>query len=75
LYDDTLRWWAHRKFGDDILAAESDPDFQEYWLDRLQGEDKETRLDALKKLGILTVDQDGNWKYSNAFMAWIFEDK
>lgn len=39
------------------------------------GTDKEDRLEALEEMGILSLDQEGHWKYSNAFMAWIFEEK
>lgn len=36
--------------------------------------DREQRLAALEELGILTQDADGNWRYSDAFMAWLFEE-
>jgi hypothetical protein len=29
---------------------------------------------ALEELGILTQDADGNWKYSSAWLAWLFEE-
>ncbi len=54
-------------------AAENDERFQELWEARNSSDDKQKRLEALEELGILSVDQQGNWKYSNAFMAWIFE--
>lgn len=53
--------------------AQQDRILQILW-EKRGDRDREQRLLALEELGILTKDQDGNWRYSNAFLAWLFEE-
>jgi hypothetical protein len=68
-----VRWWAHTHFRDDYQAAASDPRFQELWQLR-SVKDHDTRMKALEDMGVLELDEDGRWKYSNAYMTWLFEE-
>jgi hypothetical protein len=66
-----VRWWAQRNkitYGE----AASSPTFQRLW-ERRRDADRETRLEALREMGVLVREDDGNWRYSDAFMAWLFE--
>lgn len=71
VYNDTVRWWAHKHWNDNFQDAQRDPKLQKLWKQR-NSSDKEERLEALAKLGILEQDEKGNWKYSNSFMTWLF---
>jgi hypothetical protein len=51
----------------------SDRHFRALYQIRVQ-RDKEQRLLALEELGILTRDDEGKWRYSDAFLAWLFEE-
>jgi hypothetical protein len=46
--------------------------FQELW-QRRSDDDRETRMSALRELGVLEQDE-GRWRYSDAFLSWLFEE-
>lgn len=73
LYTDTVRWYAKSK-GMTFQQAASDDTLQMLWRFR-RDPDRNTRLAALDELGILERDKDGQWRYSQAFLAWLFEDQ
>lgn len=72
LYVDTVRWYA-KKTGRTYQDVTQDRVFQLLW-DLRAGSDREQRLLALEELGILEKDEDGHWRYSQAFMSWLFEE-
>lgn len=74
LYTDTVRWWAHRRYSDDYQAALRDPALARLWARRNQSDDRDDRLAALEELGVLEMDEDGKWRYSSAWMSWLFEE-
>ena len=47
--------------------------FQELWQFR-SGPDRNERLAALEEMGVLEQDDEGRWRYSDAWLAWLFEE-
>lgn len=72
LYTDTVRWYA-KTHGLTFQQAASDSTLQMLWKFR-RDRHRDTRLAALEELGILEKTDDGQWRYSDAFMAWLFEE-
>jgi hypothetical protein len=56
-----------------FAEASQDRRFQGLWRDRNTA-DKDVRMGALEELGILERDEDGGWRYSDAYLAWLFEE-
>jgi hypothetical protein len=72
LYNDTVRWYAaHNDMN--FQTASQDAKFQALWKDRSTA-DKDVRMGALEELGILERDEDGGWRYSKAYLSWLFEE-
>jgi hypothetical protein len=72
LYTDTVRWYA-KTHGLTFQQAASDPNLQMLWRFR-RDPHRDTRLAALDELGILERGDDGQWRYSDAFLSWLFEE-